>query len=397
MMSAKPREGLSTWLLLKRLPLSGGVLLRLARAFQPIDGVHRATRQRLARLGVGEEALAMLAEHRVRGEQSALGQALQKDQAWLAKSGAQLMGWDAPDYPALLRAIANPPPLLFLLGQREALQYPQLAVVGSRVPSSAGRRNAAHFAEQLARAGLGITSGLARGIDGVGHEAALAAGGFSVAVLACGLDRVYPPEHHSLAKRIAQDGVLVSEHPPGSKPLPHHFPHRNRVISGLSLGVLVVEAGLRSGSLITARHALQQNREVFAVPGSIYNPLARGPHEMIRQGAKLVEEVGQVLEELDSLCTLALEERRASEKLREAPGSPGLKAARAAPEAALPAAEAALLEHMGYDPVSADQLAERSRLAAGELARLLTTLELKGLVSVRNGFYSRMGKPGSRD
>ncbi len=201
-----------------------------------------------------------------------------------------------------MRDIPSPPVALWLAGDPDVLWQPQLAVIGSRNPTAGGRDNARSFAGELARQGLTITSGMASGIDSVAHEAALEAGAITIAVMGTGLDIVYPASGRELAARIREQGALVSEFPPGTPPQRSHFPSRNRIISGLSLGVLVIEAGLRSGTLITARLAANQGRDVFALPGSIHNPLAKGCHRLIRDGARLVESVAEILQELAPLA-----------------------------------------------------------------------------------------------
>ncbi len=223
------------------------------------------------------------------------------------------MTWDSAAYPALLASIPDPPLALFVEGDADVLALPQLAVVGSRNPTAHGRDTAVQFAAHLARSGLAITSGLALGIDAASHRGALQAGGRTVAVLGCGLDTIYPRENEPLAAAItAGGGALVADLPTGTAPLKQHFPRRNRIISGLSVGTLVVEAALRSGSLITARLAGEQGREVFAIPGSIHNPLARGCHRLIRQGAKLVEDADDIFVELGALLA-GLQPGRSSE------------------------------------------------------------------------------------
>lgn len=224
---------------------------------------------------------------------------VQQDLNWLHASGKHhILTWFDSDYPALLREINDAPPLLFIKGQPHLLSLPQLAVVGSRSPSQLGRHLSFEFSKYLADTGLVITSGMADGIDGQAHLGALNIGGMTVAVLAHGLDTCYPAKHQPLMDKIASNGVLVSEFPIGVKPVAGFFPRRNRLISGLSSGTLVIEAAKRSGSLITAQLALDQGRDVFAVPGSIHNPLAKGCHDLIKQGAKLVETVGDVIEEI---------------------------------------------------------------------------------------------------
>src|SRR5262245_51240141 len=220
------------------------------------------------------------------------------DERWLDSSGVTLLPATSPLYPPLLAQLPDAPAVLYVRGHASVLSDPQIAMVGSRNPTAGGRDTARVFAGFFARAGLGITSGLALGIDGASHEGALAAGGITIGVLGCGLDDMYPPEHRGLAERIAATGAVISEFPPGTPARRENFPQRNRIIAGLSAGTLVVEAARRSGSLITARLAGAAGRDVFAIPGSIHNPCVRGCHELIRQGAKLVECADDVLVEL---------------------------------------------------------------------------------------------------
>ena len=291
--------------------------------------------------------------------------ALDADLAWAARPDRHILTLEHPAYPRLLAEIPDPPPLLFVQGDPAVLGRLQLALVGSRNPTAGGARTARDFAAFLARAGLVITSGLALGIDAAAHEGALAAGRPTVAVTGTGLDRVYPARHHKLAHAIAEQGALVSEFPTGTPPRPEHFPRRNRIISGLSLGVLVVEAAVRSGSLITARLAAEQGREVFAIPGSIHNPLARGCHALIRQGAKLVETTW-----------------RSSNSVDTAPPT-------------LDADHLGLLESLGYDAVSVDELVRRSGLTAEAVSSMLLILELEGyVVPAPGGRYARTEKRG---
>ncbi len=306
---------------------------------------------------------------------------LASDLAWLTEPQHHLVTIADPRYPALLRAIPDPPPALFVLGDPELLALPQIAMVGSRNPTSSGSRTAHDFAAHFAGCGLTVTSGLAIGIDAASHEGALSAEGLTLAVTATGLDRVYPARHRELAHRIvAGGGALVSEFPPGTPPMPGHFPRRNRVISGLALGTVVVEAALQSGSLITARQALDQGREVFAIPGSIHNPLARGCHRLIREGAKLVETATDVLEELGSLLGARPE---VAER-----GAPPTAGALEDPD------YQQLLAAMGYDPVSVDALVARTGHKPGVVSSMLLLLELEGHVSsIPGGLFARTGTP----
>lgn len=306
---------------------------------------------------------------------------LDADLAWMARESVRLVTWGAPEYPALLAGTDDPPLALFVRGQVGVLANLQLAVVGSRNPTPGGRETAHDFAQHLAGSGLSITSGLAAGIDAAAHEGALAAGGVTIAVCGTGLDAVYPSANRTLAHRIVERGALVSEFPPGTAPRKENFPQRNRIIAGLSLGTLVVEAALRSGSLITARLAGEQGREVFAIPGSIHNPLAKGCHRLIREGAKLVERADDVLEELGPLVAVA-------SRAGDAPAVDGQEQpmrTRTDPE------HQRVLEGLGYDPVPVDVLVERTGLGAAVLSSILLILELRGQVSATpGGRYARV-------
>ena len=293
--------------------------------------------------------------------------------AWLAEPGHHLLTFTDPDYPPLLRQIPDPPLALYVLGDRACLSSPQLAIVGSRNPTPVGRENARAFARALAGAGLTITSGLALGIDGEAHRGALEASGRTIAVTGTGLDRVYPAAHRELAHEIASHGALVSEFAIGSPPKAEHFPVRNRIISGLSLGTLVVEAAERSGSLISARLAGDQGREVFAIPGSIHSPLARGCHRLIRQGAKLVETAQDIVEELAALAGFA------------ASAATAVSTKTAAAREPLGEEAQQLLDAFGHDAASVDQLVTRSGLTADVVSSILLQLELAALVAPCGG------------
>lgn len=304
---------------------------------------------------------------------------LADDRAWLAERGHHLVCWGDTNYPDGLAQLADAPPLLFVNGDPTILSAAQIAVVGSRKPTEAGRRNAFEFARYLAETGLTITSGLALGADGAAHEGALDAGGTTIGVMATGPDRLYPARNRALAEHIAQQGALVTEFPTGVGVRRHYFPRRNRLISGLTLGVLVTEAGRASGSLVTARHALEQGREVFAIPGSIHNPLARGCHALIREGAKLVEAGDDVLEELPPL---RLEPREhTKDELTVSEGT----------DDTLGEGYDALLEALGHDPQPLDLLCQRTGLTADTLSSMLLLLELRGFVaSCPGGRYMRV-------
>ncbi|MEJ6004060.1 DNA-processing protein DprA [Paucibacter sp. AS339] len=307
-----------------------------------------------------------------------LEQQLDKTWAWLqAEPSHQLLLLGDPDYPPALLQIADPPLLLYLHGRRELLSQPSLAIVGSRSPTAQGRDNARHFGQALSEAGLCIASGLALGIDGAAHEGALKGSAKTIAVLGTGLDQIYPSRHQKLAQQIAEQGLLISEYALGTPPLPPNFPRRNRIIAGHSLGCLVVEAALQSGSLITARLASEAGREVFAIPGSIHSSLSRGCHALIRQGAKLVEEAQDVLDELPSLLP------RTGGKHTETESPPAL---------GRPTEHTQVLALMGFDPISLDALQQRGGWPVAELNALLLQLELDGAVARLAGqLFQRRG------
>ena len=288
----------------------------------------------------------------------------------------RVVDWCHPDYPESLRHIHGPPPVLYLRGNPQVLRSPCLALVGSRHASRDGLNHAKGFARALAEQGIAVVSGLALGIDGAAHRGALEAGGLTVGVLANGVDTPYPRQHGTLATEILQDGALVSELPPGTPARPHLFPQRNRIISGLCQGVLVVEAGVRSGSLITARLAMEQGREVFAIPGSIHNPGVRGCHRLIRAGAVLVETVEDMVTELADWGS-----GPAGAVSEAAPPGPN-------PQTLDPTARQ-LLDVLTYESRSSDQLCEDAGLSAPELLQTLLTLEMEGFAEATPGGYRK--------
>ena len=302
----------------------------------------------------------------------------EKISAWLAAPNHHLIDSESGDIPELLRQIPGPPTLLYVVGNIDVLHLPALAIVGSRNPTRGGVQNAYEFSKHLARSGFCIVSGLAQGIDTAAHEGALDAGAKTVAFLGHGIDRVYPAENRKLAHRIAEEGALCSEYPLGSPPRREHFPQRNRLISGLCLGTLVVEAARRSGSLISARLAAEQGREIFAIPGSIHNPLSRGCHQLIRQGAKLVESADDIVSELGPLVGHLMQNA-------ELPAVETAAAAQHDSEYRL------LFSTLSYDPASADQLAENSGLTIDQVSSMLLILELEGKIQVQaGGRYSKL-------
>ena len=295
------------------------------------------------------------------------------DLCWLSQENNTVLTVNDTDYPPLLKEIPDPPPLLFVRGNPEILALPACAIVGSRNPSSSGLEIAFNFAKTLSHCGFSIISGLALGIDAASHQGALKAQGYTVAVAGTGLDRVYPARHKELATDIVNTGAMISEFPPGTTAKANHFPRRNRIISGLCRGLLVVEAAKQSGSLITARMALEQNREVFAIPGSIYNPLARGCNALIREGAKLVETPQDILDELSQYnqqdeifipltmqSTLDLEQQT-------------------------------LLNLVQFSPTSIDTLVENANESVEVISSMLLILELQGYIeATAGGCYTRI-------
>jgi DNA processing protein len=357
-----PDPGLASWLQLSLTPGLGASTVRdLLRRFGLPDAVLARQHSELASF-LSPAALEALHSSRVR---DAVERALQ----WAAQEDHFVITLADETYPRALLEIADPPAVLYAHGRVQLLRHPALAIVGSRNATAQGERNAEQFAASLSAAGLSIVSGLALGIDAAAHRGGLARASSTIAVLGTGIDVVYPTRNAELAAEIARRGLLVSEFPLGTPAVAHNFPRRNRLISGMSLGCLVVEAALQSGSLITARLANEQGREVFALPGSIHSALAKGCHLLIKQGAKLVDDANDILEEL-KLTT-------------------GASAARATP--VLSADQARLLEHLGYEPCAFDALCARAGLGADAAAALLLELELQGLVeNLPGGRYQRV-------
>jgi DNA processing protein len=307
---------------------------------------------------------------------------------WLDRPDHRLLGWHDPDYPALLRRTANPALALFVAGEPALLWHPAVAVVGTRAPTAAGREHARDFAAAFARAGLAVCSGLAAGIDTAAHHAALDAGGLTIAVLGSGIDVAYPAANAGLHARIAGCGAVVSEHPPGTAPRREHFPARNRIIAGLALGTLVVEAAQRSGALISARLAAEAGREVFALPGSVRNPMARGCHRLLREGATLVEGPDEVAAALGPVAAALADalRTRLSAPIQRGAGSRG-GAAATGPTVA--GDYQRLWSVLGHDPSPMDELLQRSGLTTAEVSSMLLLMELDGLVVHEHGRYSR--------
>lgn len=359
---------LRPWLALIRSDgIGGATAARLLQAFGSGAAIAAATGAQWESAGIPRKL------HKAFHEVDQAG--IEADLKWLGGDKRGLVTLEDPRYPPQLREIAGAPTGIFYHGDPDLLSMPQLAIVGARSATPQGNENARAFAAELARHGLVITSGLALGIDGAAHRGALDAKGHTIAVCATGLDRVYPARHKQLAHEILEEGLLISEFPVGVQALTEHFPKRNRLISGLALGVLVVEAARESGSLITARLANEQGRDVFAIPGSIHNPMTRGCHALIRQGAKLVETAADILEELAP---------RIGAHLRAA--APAKKSTKAAADPA----EKKIAKALGDQALSFDELLERCNLPAETFNAALLALELRGEVAVSGGRYSRL-------
>ena len=364
--SAEPHS--LEWLAIGRAgSCNGRAVVRSVEALGSVGGLFEAGERELAGLGFSRVAVA-----RLRGVD---WDAVRRDRDSLARIGVTLVPIGTRRYPARLAAISSPPPVLYCRGDPEVLDCPQIAIVGARAATRGGRARARTLAGELAACGLVVTSGLARGIDAAAHRGALDAGGRSVAVVATGPDRLYPRSNAGLARELAEAGAVVTERAPGTPPLPANFPRRNRLISGLSIGVLIVEASLRSGSLITARFAADEGREVFAVPGSVDNALSRGCHALIRDGAKLVETVGDVVEEFvhsGELSALRVVSSAAADLSGGTAGNLG-------------ASERNVLDAVAHDPVTLDQLVECTGEPADRLAAALLTLEIDGWIEALPG------------
>lgn len=350
---------LASWLALSQIPGLGNEGQRkLLQAFGSPEAIFLASSAELNRIVKPSVSSSI-----TRGFDEV---ALAATETWLSDPRNRILTIADTDYPQALLNITDPPLLLYVKGRTELLHASALAIVGSRNASPQGLRNAEAFALAASDAGLCIVSGMAHGIDAAAHLGGLNGKSSSIAVVGTGLDKVYPSAHHELAHRLAQDGLLVSEFPLGTPPLPANFPRRNRIISGLSLGCLVVEASLQSGSLITARMALEQGREIFAIPGSIHSPQSKGCHALIKQGAKLVESAQDILEELGSGITRT-----------------------GTSEASPP--QHALSVHLGFDPVDLDTLSQRSGLTVAALSAILLQLELDGqITALPGGLYQRI-------
>ncbi|BBF87880.1 rossmann fold nucleotide-binding protein Smf [Aquitalea magnusonii] len=357
-------QSTADWLLLALTPGIGpaGFLKLIARFGSASHAVAASTAQTTPIIGQ-EAALAL--------REQLAGPAVEAALTWASQPDCTLLSLQDDDYPQALAETASPPPLLFARGQRALLQRPMLAMVGSRSATPPGKQIAEEFSRRLSAVGYTIVSGLASGIDAASHRGALQEAGSTIAVIGTGIDRVYPASNRELAHHIGSAGLILSEFPLGAGPLASHFPRRNRIIAGLSRGCLVVEANINSGSLITARLSGEYGREVMAVPGSIHNPQARGCHRLLKEGARLIETVDDVLEEIGrpAVTTPPAPRNTADEQAAEHP----------------------VLSQMGFDPVSSETLALQLGLTQGELYAMLLELELAGkLASLPGGQVQRL-------
>ena len=360
------------WLALSHINISTQKLLHFFEHYSSISDLFELSEKQLSQLGFRQglkQRLNAISEDTI-----------DRDITWFDSANKHLIPFTSDDYPALLREVDSAPKLLFVHGNKELLKQHQIAIVGSRNPTPQGKDNAIEFARTLGKAGAVITSGLALGVDGYAHQAVLDIGLPTIAVAGTGLDRVYPARHKVMAQQIVEQGAMVSEFALGTGVRATHFPARNRIISGLSLGTLVVEAAVKSGSLITARLAMEQGREVFAIPGSIHNPLARGCHALIKQGVKLVETAEEIIEELSALVTWQ------NETLFKTLDDTTSEAV----QFELDDEYQELIKHIDFDVTPMDKIVERSGLEIDVVSHMLLLLELNDhIVSVAGGYQRR--------
>jgi len=371
--NAGSENSLDNWLtLLHTAGVGPATFHTLLETFGSVEAALNASSKQLSGLAIKAETISAL--------RSQEKPDVEADLNWSEENNHHIITLLDERYPTQLKDLLDAPPLLYVRGDPDYLLQPQLAMVGTRNPTAAGRSTAKEFARHLSNVGITITSGLASGIDGASHEGALHGLAGSIAVVAHGLDIVYPAQHQKLAQAISENGAVVSEMPIGTQPLRGLFPRRNRLISALSLGTLVVEAAHKSGSLITARFALEQNREVFAIPGSIHNPMARGCHQLIRQGAKLVESADDILEELRIPAKKnILYPIKTDANIHENPKDP---------HKTLDPDHQKLLKCLAYEPASIDELVNDSGFNAAEVASMLLILELEGIIACQDGRYT---------
>lgn len=368
-------DELSYWLALWRINgIGSSHFQKIIEQFQQLDAFFAQSVAQLRALGLTPEQSEQISGFYQQAN-TPVWEGVQRDLAWQQAQNHHVITWNSPHYPGLLREIKGAPPVLFVCGDVGALSLPQIAIVGSRNCSRSGRKLAHEFACHFSEQGFTTTSGLALGIDTSAHQGALIGRGKTIAVLAHGLDQIYPVRNRSLAGDICENGALVSEFPIGVNPQPQYFPRRNRIISGLSLGVLVVEAAIKSGSLITAHEAGDQGREVFAIPGSINDPLSKGCHELIRNGAKLVETAHHVVEELSPLLGFVAQPYDQATPTHQYDTE---------------SLEAQLLQAIEFEPISIDQMVGITGLSVADINSTLVMLELDGLITQQAGGYCRI-------
>ncbi len=373
----------SPWLILHYLPYLGPSRLKeLLTYYEKPEAILKAKPEQLRDVLHPKTYPTLLDFYRHRTH-SQVVKTIQADLQKLDKVGGWLLTLGDENYPQLLKNIDDPPAVIFGRGNLQALHLPQVALIGSRNSTRQGLTIAYDYASELSTNGFAITSGLAYGIDAASHSGCLSASGKTIAVLGSGVDNIYPAGNRKLASQILQQGgAIISEYPPGTAPRPGNFPRRNRIISGLSLGVLVVEAAMKSGSLITARVAAEQNREVFALPGSIHNPLSKGCHQLIKNGATLVETAGDVVEQLGGILAFKKEELTVTKKEGEQKGEQEQEQA----DIEL----TGLMKILGFSPCSMDELISISGQSAADVASELLDLELEGVVEQVPGGYQRI-------
>mgnify|MGYP003683019641 CR=1 FL=1 len=374
-------EELPYWLALWRIPGVGpGHFRQITDRYPSMTGFFNLPVAELEALGLSAKQSRLIAGFQ-RGTEPKLLEGVTRDLDWLEQAEEhRVLTWADDDYPPLLREIKGSPPILFVRGDASLLSLPQIAIVGSRHSSRQGRKLAQDFANYFSSNGFVTTSGLALGIDAAAHAGAMLGGGKTIAVLAHGLDDIYPNRNRNLGLEVVKQGALVSEFPIGVSPRAEFFPRRNRIISGLSLGVLVVEAALKSGSLITAHEAVDQGREVFAIPGSINDPLAKGCHALIRNGARLVETAQQVVDELMPL--LGFMQQQIEPLTQQAHAQ--------ADQYEQNSLERRLLAALEYEPTPIDQLVGLTGLCVADISSTLVMLEIDGVVQQQQGGYCRV-------
>ena len=350
-------DDLKYWVAFSRIPSIGTVRMRLLEnGFSSLQAAWEASGSDLQAMGIEGSALRQITERRPLIDPDS-------EMERMDKAGIRAFNWNHPEYPPALKEIYDPPPVLYLKGAFAERDAHGVAVIGTRRATAYGREACAALVKDLAAAGITIISGLAKGIDGIAHRTTLEGGGRTIAVMGSGLDVVYPADHRALAQKISETGVLLSEYPLGTKPDARNFPRRNRILSGLSLGVLVVEAPLDSGVMHTVRFALDQGRDVFCIPGSIFSPSSLGSNRLIQDGAKLITDAADVLEELNIA------------RLEQQPSFPGFD-----PIEEIETEEAGFLQHIGIEPIHIDELRRQAGMPVANVSSTLSLLEIKGLV-----------------